>query len=82
MTAQKKANDWFYELTKQVFKLRFVSSGGVLKDALKSDDDITNDDLIKTSDEDDEVGEVDERRIVFTYRKIKHQYIYAPQYNQ
>lgn len=78
----KKANDWFYELTKQVFKLRFVSSGGVLKDALKSDDDITNDDLIKTSDEDDEVGEVDERRIVFTYRKIKHQYIYAPQYNQ
>lgn len=79
----KKSNDWFFELTRQTFKLRFIASGGALKNALKRDDDITDDDLIRTSDnEDDEVGEVDERRIVFTYRKIKQKYIYAPQYNQ
>lgn len=79
----QKSNEWFYELTRQTFKLRFIASGGALKNALKRDDDITDDDLIRTSDnEDDEVGEVDERRIVFTYRKIKQKYIYAPQYNQ
>ncbi len=78
----KKSNEWFYELTRQTFKLRFIASGGALKNALKRDDDITDNDMIKTSDEDDDIGEVDERRIVFTYRKIKQKYVYAPQYNQ
>jgi plasmid rolling circle replication initiator protein Rep len=78
----KKANEWFFELTRQTFKLRFISSGGALKNAFKSEDSMTDDDLIKTSDDEDDIGETDERRIVFTYRKIRQQYIYAPQYNQ
>lgn len=78
----KKSNAWFYELTRQLFKLRFIASGGALKNALKRDEEITDDDLIKTSDDEDDIGETDERRIVFTYRKIRQQYIYAPQYNQ
>lgn len=77
----KKANDWFYELTKQVFKLRFVSSGGVLKDALKSDDDITNDDLINTN-QDEEDTNTDDRRLMFTYKKVVHKYLYNPHFNQ
>lgn len=79
----KKANEWFYELTRQTFKLRFIASGGVLKNALKRDDEINDNDLIDTgSDEEDEIGEVDERRLVFTYTKEKAKYLYAPQYNQ
>lgn len=77
----KKANDWFYELTKQTFKLRFVSSGGVLKDALKSDDDITNDDLINTN-QDEEDTNTDDRRLMFTYKKAVHKYLYNSQYNR
>lgn len=77
----KRANDWFYELTKQTFKLRFVSSGGVLKDALKSDDDITNDDLINTN-QDEENTNTDDRRLMFTYKKVVHKYLYNPHFNQ
>lgn len=77
----KKANEWFYELTKQTFKLRFVSSGGVLKDALKRDDDITNDDLINTN-QDEEDTNTDDRRLMFTYKKAVHKYLYNPNFNQ
>ena len=75
------ANFWFYELTRQVFKLRFVASGGVLKDALKSDDEITDDDLVNINQEDNE-GDIDDRRLVFTYKKAIHQYLYNPNHNE
>lgn len=77
----KKANDWFYELTRQTFKLRFVASGGVLKNALKRDDDITNDDLINTN-QDEEDTNTDDRRLMFTYKKVVHKYLYNPHFNQ
>lgn len=77
----KKANDWFYELTRQTFKLRFVASGGVLKNALKRDDDITNDDLINTN-QDEEDTNTDDRRLMFTYKKVVHKYLYSPHFNQ
>ena len=64
-----------------MFKLRFVSSGGVLKDALKSDDDITNDDLINTN-QDEEDTNTDDRRLMFTYKKVVHKYLYNPHFNQ
>ena len=78
----KKANDWFYELTRQTFKLRFVASGGVLKDALKRDDDITDDDLVNTNLDDEKDTNTDDRRLVFTYEKVAHKYLYRPKYNQ
>ena len=78
----KKANEWFFELTRQTFKLRFISSGGALKNAFKSEDSMTDDDLIKTSDDEDDIGETDERRLAFTFRKDKSKYLYAPYYNQ
>lgn len=77
----KKANDWFYELTRQTFKLRFIASGGVLKNALKKDEDISNDDLINTN-QDEEDGTTDDRRLVFTYKKVVHKYLYNPHFNQ
>lgn len=77
-TAQDNA--WFYELTRQVFKLRFIASGGVLKDAFKPAEDITNDDLI-VADESDDEREKDDRRLVFTYKKSKHKYFYSPEFN-
>lgn len=77
----KNDNAWFYELTRQCYKLRFVASGGALKDALKRDDEITNDDLINT-DKDENESVIDDRRLVFTYKKVVHKYLYDSRFNQ
>lgn len=75
-----KAREWFYELTRQTHKLRFVASGGALKDALKPEDKITDDDLIKTGD--DDTDETDDRRLNFTFYPTKKGYMYNPNYNE
>lgn len=77
----RKDNDWFYELTRQCYKLRFVASGGALKDALKRDDEINNDDLINI-DKDESESQTDDRRLVFTYKKVVHKYLYDSHLNQ
>lgn len=39
-------SEWFLEMTRQVHKLRFVATGGVLKDVLKPESEVTNEDLV------------------------------------
>lgn len=75
------ANEWFYELTRQAFKMRFIASGGVLKNALRREDEITDKDLVNTGS-DDNTDKTDNRRLVFTYSKPKKCYLYNPKYNQ
>ena len=77
-----QAVNWFHEYTRQVFKLRFVASGGALKNALKADDKITDQDMI-TADQDPqaELIEKDTRRLNFTYLPTKKGYFYNPKYN-
>lgn len=73
---------WFWEYTRQVHKLRFVASGGVLKNALKHDADITDQDMITTdTDTATEAEETDKRRLNFTYYPTYRRYIYNPKYN-
>lgn len=76
-----KAREWFYELTRQTHKMRFVATGGVLKNALKPTDNIDNEDMIKTGN-DEETQVTDERRLNFTYIRTKGAYIYNPIYNE
>ena len=76
-----KAREWFYELTRQTHKLRFVATGGLLKNALKADNELTDDDLIRTGN-DDETEETDERRLNFTWYKFKGGYLYNPIHNE
>lgn len=73
------SNEWFFELTRQTHKLRFVATGGALKDALKDATDLTNQDMI-TANGDDE--NTDKRRLNFTYYKSKKGYVYNPEYNE
>lgn len=65
------AAKWFHELTKQTHRLRFVATGGLLKDALKPADKITNKDMMMTGNQ-----QTDERRLLFTYRPTQHRYMY------
>lgn len=71
------SNDWFYELTRQTHKLRFVATGGALKDILK--DDVGDKEMIAPVGNDEQT---DKRRLNFTYYKRKRSYIYNPKYNE
>lgn len=64
---------WFLELTKQVHKLRFIASGGALKDVLKQDEE-SNEDLIDTGLGEDDGEEVTQDQIVFNWRPSMRQY--------
>lgn len=76
-----QSRQWFLEYTKQVYKMRFVATGGLLKDVLK-DDDISDTDMIALGDEDSsDKDDKDKRLLHFTYRKTHRAYIYNPSNN-
>jgi plasmid rolling circle replication initiator protein Rep len=64
--------EWFLELTKQVHKLRFIATGGGLKDVLRIDEE-TNDDLIHGDDLSENEFER-ESRLSFNWRPSFRQY--------
>lgn len=74
-----KSHFWFYEYTKQVHKMRFVNSGGVLKNALKLERQITDDDMIALASDDCHVDK-NERLLSFVYVNEKRSYIYKPSF--
>lgn len=78
----KQSHDWFFEYTKQVHKMRFVNTGGVLKDALKAEKDITDDDMIALSDDADTDDDTDKRLLSFSYYPTKRKYIYNHRQNR
>ena len=69
-----------YELTRQTHKLRFVATGGALKNILK-DDDLTDEKMVNTGENDND-EKTDEKRLNFTYYKSKKGYIYNPEFNE
>lgn len=68
--------DWFLELTRQTHKLRFIATGGVLKNCLKSEDEITAQDLIAAGENPD--PDDDGRRITFVFNRREQRFKYAP----
>jgi len=55
--------DWLLELTRQVHKLRFIASGGVLKDILRETEE-SNEDLMLLDD-----GEASDPELFFDWRR-------------
>jgi plasmid rolling circle replication initiator protein Rep len=62
-------DDWLIELTQQVHRLRFVASGGVLKDILRETEE-TEQDLLLAED-----GEGGEPTLFFDWRRAVRRYI-------
>lgn len=63
--------EWFLTMTEQVHKLRFMATGGVLKDVLRQDDE-TDQDLIVA---DDVAKQPDDgARLAFSYRPSDRRY--------
>ena len=75
-----ESREWFYELTRQVFRMRFVATGGLLKDALKPEEEVTEEEMIDTGSSDEDT-ETDDRRLNFTFYKSKGGYVYNPEHN-
>lgn len=68
--------DWFLELTRQLHKRRFISTGGALKNVLKLDQE-TNEDLVIADEPGD--GDDDGKRTAFVWDTGKRRYRRAPE---
>lgn len=68
-----RSPEWILEYMEQVHKLRFLATGGVLKDALKRlEDDPTTEEMLHVDEE--KSGEVDEVKKFFTWRPDEEKY--------
>ena len=63
--------EWFLELTRQVHRLRFIASGGALKDALREDEE-TEEDLILADDPAETPD--DGARVAFSWNRKEKRY--------
>ena len=63
---------WFLEMTKQTHKLRFIATGGILKNCLKPESEITQDDLLLIG-EGEEIGE-NSKPLLFDWQKQRKKY--------
>ncbi|EBD4965550.1 Replication protein [Salmonella enterica] len=68
--------DWFLELTRQLHKRRFISTGGALKNVLQLDRE-TNEDLVIADEMGD--GTDDGKRTAFVWDSEKRRYRRAPE---
>lgn len=64
---------WFLELTRQTHRLRFIASGGALKDVLRVDDETDEDLTLATENPDDEGT-----RLAFGWREADRRYRRTP----
>lgn len=65
------AEEWFLELTRQTHKLRFIATGGVLKDVLKVEQE-SDDDLAMTEGQAEQPD--DGARLAFSWRDGERRY--------
>ena len=75
MALERDKGAWLHEMTKQVHKMRFIATGGVLKGILKPEDEITTEEMISSSEEVQDVGE---SRVAFQFKPEYRKYVYAP----
>lgn len=67
--------NWFLELTRQIFKRRFVATGGVLKNVLRVDEE-SNQDLVLADDYSDAAD--DGSRLAFVWKTKERRYKRTP----
>jgi len=72
-------NEWFLELTRQVHHLRFIASGGALKDALREDEE-TEEDLILADDPAETPD--DGTRVAFSWKRKEKRYRKAGKFRE
>lgn len=75
-----QSRNWFYILTQQTYKLRFFSAGGIFKNVIKDDSEISNEDLVKLSNNYERLS--DEELFNFVFCRNKRFYRYDSYFNE
>lgn len=75
------SREWLYELTRQTHKLRFIATGGALKNVLKSVEDISTAEMVAAAEQEQDEP-TDDRKLHFTYYPTHQKYIYNPKHNR
>jgi plasmid rolling circle replication initiator protein Rep len=73
--------DFFLKLTTETHKMRFVATGGVLKDIFADDGKETNQDLVTASESPASLV-TDARRVYFVFNPDKKKYYHAPEFDE
>ena len=71
-----RSRNWFYMLTRETRKLRFFATGGIFKDAIKDDSEISDEDLVKLSNNYERLS--NEELFNFVFCRSKKYYRYEP----
>jgi plasmid rolling circle replication initiator protein Rep len=66
--------DWLLELTKQVHRLRFIASGGALRDVLRETEE-SNEDLLLADEDEDGEGSKKEPDLWFDWHRQVKRYV-------
>ena len=67
--------DWLHEMTKQTLNMRFIATGGVLKGVLKPEEEVTQEEMLTPSGQDEAQDEP--KRIGFRYMPHYGKYVYS-----
>lgn len=71
-----KDSEWFYEMNRQVKNLRFIATGGVFKNFLKDETQITEEDMIFLGEGQEEQTDAETENIVaFLWNEGKRRYM-------
>ena len=68
--------EWLHEMTKQTLNMRFIATGGILKGVLKPDEQVTQQEMLTPTGEDEAPAE--QKRIGFRFFPHHGRYVFSP----
>jgi hypothetical protein len=74
VTPEDMRDEWLIELTRQVHRLRFIASGGALKNILRETEESDEDLMLAEDGEGGEGGEGGEPELFFDWRRAIKRY--------
>ena len=68
--------EWLHEMTKQTLNMRFIATGGILKGVLKPDEQVTQQEMLTPTGEDE--APTEQKRIGFRFYTHHGRYVFSP----
>ena len=68
--------EWLHEMTKQTLNMRFIATGGILKGVLKPDEQVTQQEMLTPTGEDE--APTEQKRIGFRFFPHHGRYVFSP----
>ena len=68
--------EWLHEMTRQTLNMRFIATGGILKGVLKPDEQVTQQEMLTPTGEDE--APTEQKRIGFRFFPHHGRYVFSP----